>query len=908
MDSMIALHGDKFAEIASKRLDQITQELIERFTKESAKGVSPITQLINTNMRNASLAGGNVARPVGEALAEYSAKVLETLDNGTLGDHLSALVSRPPFPTTDKAVKSVIDENRALIQNSAATAEEVRHAQASNKNVEGAENGPKVNAEAYQKDTQLVDEVAKPADEMNTEKVFDLAIRERNKDMLYRLYGTSRFFNKRTGMPISFDVLAGSTHATALLMTTYHEILRDLVRKGYTNEQLRVAFNSLKEGPPADQIAAELNGVLSTMFDTSKTNFLSRNSVGPQHLNEVMESVGFDMDKFRIPENATPYEMMNIWKTWDVTDVKDFFSKMMGTMVKVSEDVSMGASFTKHFGSEVAKPGYVKLTDTTKKAKDRNPFFDLINKDLYYPEEVANEMVHIGRLMTESRSFTPQSKLYTFVTKIMDPTISNLKMTQTTMKPGHHVMSIIGDTWRNNLALTTIGVFNPAKQTQLYFESARILWAAVGDIEELSAFQKFTRAQQITNELVLAKESRTKVAGKFKGTDTGAEYFGNIKGGGNISRKDLYSIMQANGIALPAHLGGMAEDFAANFDTMSLGEKSTNKIAEGVAKVTTGLDRLANPIKPKFGMKNPYSLNKFTANRDTWTRGALFLGAMRSRNFASVEEAVKYSAEFVRKWAPTAVDLGAAEAKYLRRGIFYYTWIRGMVPRIIESTLMRPGIASIPNKAMYNLAIANGIDPNSIGDPFPEGTLFPSWYTERVIGPQYKVGNDLWGGNPTGPLGDILNTVGSNIKPKDFMTGQAFMKTAGTVWNMSTPFIKAPIEFTTGRTLETGAPIDDRAQYLQDYIGPVRFASRAFGKEMYPSIGPDGLAQANRTESKYRDGMTPDETRKNALPEILNYLTGLGFTNYTSDSAQKSAEFQEKDKLVKAKKEAERFQ
>jgi hypothetical protein len=54
--------------------------------------------------------------------------------------------------------------------------------------------------------------------------------------------------------------------------------------------------------------------------------------------------------------------------------------------------------------------------------------------------------------------------------------------------------------------------------------------------------------------------------------------------------------------------------------------------------------------------------------------------------------------------------------------------------------------------------------------------------------------------------------------------------------------------------------------------------------------------------------MTPDETRKNALPEILNYLTGLGFTNYTSDSAQKSAEFQEKDKLVKAKKEAERFQ
>lgn len=907
IDLAMKLHPDEFNKIVTKRTDKITHELFSRFTKGMAEGKpGPLNELININMRNAALMGGTVAKQVGEASAEYSAKVLETLNNGTIGDHLSALVSKPPFPTTDKAVQAVLKENKTVVQHSAATPEELRHVEKLNENVIAGQKlpktkaekkaaklaGNKVNKEAYQKEPQLTEELTKPLDEVNTEKVFDLHAREVNRDILIRMFGTSRFFNKRSGIPIAFDTIAGSTHASSLLMTGFHEILRDLTRKGYTNEQLRVAFDSLKVGPPVDQISAELNAVISTMFDTSKTNFLARNSVGPEHFNKILEKVGFD-EQFRVPLNATKAEMMNAWKQWDVVDVKDFFSKMMGAMVKTAEDVSMGASFSKHFGRDTPAPGYVKIMDSGS-GDARNQFIDLIDQNLYYPKELTGEFVHIGRLLTESRSFKPGTATHTFVTKIMDPVISNLKMTQTTMKPGHHVMSIIGDGWRNNLALSTIGFVNPARQVSLYGESARILFSNVGDIEELSSFQKFQRTQGISSELAIAKKGQT-----------GSEFYPNIKGGGRIGHKDMYALMQTHGIALPAHLGGMAEDFLADFDT--LGAKTTSRVVNGVAKVTEGLDRLANPIKPKFGMKNPYSLNKFTANRDTWTRGALFLGAMRSRNFSSIEEAVKFSADFVHKWSPTAQDLGAFEAKYLRRGIFYYTWIRGMVPRIIEGTLMRPGIATIPNKAMYNLAIANGIDPNSVGDPFPDGELFPSWYTERVIGPQYKAGGDLWGMNPTGPLGDVLNSLGSNIKPKDFLSAEAFTKTTGTLLNMSNPFFKAPAEIITGRTLETGAPIDDKAQYLQDYVGPARFASRATGKELFPSVGPEGVGFANRTESKFRDGLTEEERRLNAMPEILNYLTGMGFTNYTSESAKKSAQFQQKDELAKAKKEAERF-
>ncbi len=909
IDTAMKLHPEQFDAINTLRMDKVTNELMNRFLRDVLKDgkPGPLTELINLNMRNAALMGGTVGKKIGEASAEYSAKVLDTLDNGTIGDHLSALVSRPPFASSDAAAQAILKENKEVVQRSVATPAEIKANEALNKNVIAGDKlpvtkaekkaaklaGNKANKEAYQKEPALTEELAKPTDEINTEKVFDLALREKNRDVLIRLFGTSRFFNKRSGIPITFDTLAGSTHASSLLMTGFHEILRDLTRKGYTNEQLRLSFNSLKEGPPVDQISAELNAVISSMFDTSRTNFLARNSVGPEHFNKILEKVKFD-ESFRIPENATPAEMMNAWKNWDVTDVKDFFSKMMGAMVKTAEDVSMGASFSKHFGSDVPKPGYSKVVDTGT-GDARNQFIDLIDQTLYYPDEILGEFVHIGRLLTESRSFKPGTKTHTFVTKIMDPIISNLKMTQTTMKPGHHVMSIIGDTWRNNLALSTIGFVNPARQTALYGESARIMYSSLGEISELSSFQKFQRTQGLTNELAIGKRGKT-----------GAEFYPNIKGGGKIAHKDMYALMQAHGIALPAHLGGMSEDFLTEFNT--IGGKTASKVVNGVQRVTEGLDRLANPIKPKFGMKNPYSLNKFTSNRDTWTRGALFLGAMRSRNFDSVEDAINYSADFVKKWSPTAQDLGAVESKYLRRGIFYYTWIRGMVPRIIEGTMMRPGIALIPSKAMYNLAIANGIDPNSVGDPFPEGTLFPSWYTERVIGPQYKVGDDLWGANPTGPLGDVLNSLGSNVKPKDFVSIDGLTKTAGTFLNMSTPFFKAPAEIITGKTLETGAPIDDRAQYVQDYVGPARFASRALGKELYPSLNPEGTLEfANRTESKYRKGMTEDERLQNALPEILNYLTGSGFTNYTSEQATNSAEFQAKDLKIKQKKMEERF-
>jgi hypothetical protein len=115
------------------------------------------------------------------------------------------------------------------------------------------------------------------------------------------------------------------------------------------------------------------------------------------------------------------------------------------------------------------------------------------------------------------------------------------------------------------------------------------------------------------------------------------------------------------------------------------------------------------------------------------------------------------------------------------------------------------------------------------------------------------------------------------------------------------------MEIVSGKTLQSGAPIEDRAQYAQDMIGPMRTLSRITGKETYLGAGPNGLDFPNRTEKKYRHSMDGQQTIENALPELLNWATGLQFTNYTSDSASNSAYYQQKQKGVDKSKSDQRF-
>ena len=88
--------------------------------------------------------------------------------------------------------------------------------------------------------------------------------------------------------------------------------------------------------------------------------------------------------------------------------------------------------------------------------------------------------------------------------------------------------------------------------------------------------------------------------------------------------------------------------------------------------------------------------------------------------------------------------------------------------------------------------------------------------------------------------------------------------------------------------IDSGAPIEDTGQYLTDILGPGRTISKITGKT---------LTGANRSEALYEGGMDEETAKNNTLHELINWFTGSQLTNYTSDAATKSAEFQQRDKL-----------
>lgn len=713
--------------------------------------------------------------------------------------------------------------------------------------------------------------------------VINLARKQQAWDTVSRLYPFQRMFNRTFGMRTTYDTVTSGLHLGTHLETAFHKVLNDFSKR-YTPEQLRQNLKTIQATEKGfdfskhpDQGIREMAQLTDTVFSAGKNNFYVRNGITAQHMNDILGAMGS-----KIPENwrfegDSPVEMAESWKSWtNIENPTRAFAVLHTAMVKASEDISMGARFSSNFGVHTPPVGDAKnwAKIEWKGGAKENAFYKLIDRDLYYPKEVINEIPALGNMLVESRMLKNET-LNKWATQVFDPIISALKLTQTTMKPGHHVMSIQGDLLRNSLA-------GMGTSTREYKQAWRILRSRRGAIRELSGLDEYARVKQLSSTISIHGEGQTEsliINGKL------------VKYG----HDSLYNMFEANDILLPAHSGGVIEDLITVPGEQFLDNAGESKLFQNSAKVANKVNDTASGL-----VNNRFiEINKFTAERDNVMRSALALHFMQSKSFKSLDEAVKYAAVQVKKWSPTAKDLTAAESKSARRIVFYYTWLRGITPRVAERAIQKPGWALAPAKAMYNLAVANGIDPQSLGDPFPEGELFPAYYRETVLGPQWQdKDGDYWGLNPTSPVLDVFNSLGSGASLGGFTNPDPAKNSAGllgqTVMGMINPVFRAPVELGLGTNLSTGSPIIDSGQYTTDMIGPARFASKVTGHTVSPLNG----VIPRRTEAKFNEGIGSEEDWwKNAALETANYLTGAQIKNYTSDSATKGAEFQEKANL-----------
>lgn len=728
----------------------------------------------------------------------------------------------------------------------------------------------------------IVETLSKASDE----EIVNMFRQELAHDVSRRMFVGQRLFNVRFGKELSYDTVTSGAHLGTALETAFHSAINEYARK-YPLEKARQAMRDI-QSMTADVHALVAKGQIQglspetvdmakltgAIFDSSSNNWYVRNGVGPKLMNSILDDMGHAHSSWRFPtmvdgELVTPAQMAEVWKTWtNIENPYKAFSALHTAMIKASSDISMGARFSNRFGSEVIPKGEEGKWAKLNLDRNKNTFIDLIDPDLYYPKEIIAELPEWGRFITASRTFKNE-KFQQWVNSF-DEFTSALKLTQTVMKPGHHVMSAIGDFFRNRLAGVT--GMKDMKDSFRVIASRNQIDAGFSELE------KYVRLKG--NSL------------DYNVTTTTGNGIHLVIGGkrATLSETQLYDLFVQKGIFLPAHNAGVAEDLLSVAQAGKYDNLPGGAFANRVSKIAAGTNNAVSGLVNNKLIK----LNSFTAQRDNLFRGELAINAMKSKNFKSVQDALDFAEAKVRKWAPTAKDLTAAESKVNRRIFLYYTWLRGMIPRVVEGIIARPNVASVPSKLMYNVAIANGLDPASIGDPFDPNVLMPEYYTKGVLGPQWMDPNSghLWGLNPTGPMIDVFNSVGSGVNANP-LDSSNYEKIGRTLLGMTNPFFRSPVELTMMQNIGTGTPIQDAGQYLTDMPGPSRLVSKITGHTINPTLG--GIPR--RTEAKFKNGIAPDDWWNNAGLELTNFMTGLQVKDYTSDSAKKSAEFDQKQKL-----------
>ena len=697
-----------------------------------------------------------------------------------------------------------------------------------------------------------------------------------------KMHPIQKLTNPKLGLSTDvYRAVNSGLHSIARQQAHFHQSLSMHLEK-YSAASLRTDFEQLQilarnhnEKDPfllTDDMPAsmhELYGIIGTMFEVSNRNVWARNAVGTQHFNALAKANGIP-ETWRFVDGLSVYDNSHLWATkWEGIGEKgilDFLSKMHSVAVKASQEIAIGASFSKDFGKKVKEEGYVKLRWDNRRGPDKeSSFYDLIDHDLYYPKDIAAQVIQVNNLMRESRSLNTSKPLGKFFVNVFDPITNALKASQTTVRPGHWVISVAGDLLRNQLA----GI----NSIQPYRHAIGIMKAGgldpqdfMGKIDSAEALAKYRKSQE--------------TGGAFMATGEGNGLHFFI---GGSKKKVSYETMEKilhDVVMLPKHRGG-----GGVIEDRFVGENVTNKLSRNLERAT---DFVTDNEK--------FSLNALAAKRDNFMRISLAVDYASKRKWANVTEMKKGMEDYVTKWAPTSTDMTAFESKYARRTMLYYTWLRGITPRIIDSAMTKPGVTTMVPKALYNLAYANGLNPESIGNPFPEDDgLFPSYYYNNVLGPQWKDDYGMWGINPSSPVIEVANTF------KNFSYGDPAGNAEGAAKQfigMSTPFARMPLEMAMG-SQSSGIPIEDNSQYLLDNLGGsyVGALSRATGK----TVNLDGIV--DRTDSAAKG--TPEEQLEHAKLQGINFLTGAKLTDYKSDSAIKAANYDIVDKM-KQEVEAQR--
>lgn len=623
--------------------------------------------------------------------------------------------------------------------------------------------------------------------------------------------------------------------------------------------------------------ARSLWPTFSVVFDHSEHNLMQRIGMEGAYLNEYLRRQG-------VPDNymlggTQSWENGSAWTQWNWDAVEnplailDNYHRAI-TKAQVVPDVA--ANFSAAFGNKSTQHGAAISAEAARAAgwvkvapAGGRTFglFHFVDKEQYYPKEMLTQLAMMDDYFSASRTLD-ENAIFDQFFRYADPVVNSVKASITLWRPGHHVTNIMGEFLMNTLA----GVKNPLRYADAYKVMAA---AGKTDGASMDALEKYLRAAAPDGVTLKAAEEGIPV------TIRGEKVY--------ISHEQAYQLFDQHG-AIIHH--NQAEDLI-NEGSATVGRTPRQPVGpeNPTLKALHKINRLAAP-----GW-----LGRFSAGRDNVFRIAHASDILQKGNFRSLEEAMAQVTKEINSFHPNMLTLGAAEQKYVRRFIYFYTWQRQAITRVAMSLIDTPGRIMMAPKALYNTSAALGADPDSFGDVVPDEGGIPDylrgnigqWMFHRSLTGDDVEGqqNYLWGQSLNAPQLDILQSVlGSVAIDQD---RPAYEQGGDVLWQLTsknllqnmTPLFRVPAELATHAQVGTGIPIQegDEGQYLLDQTG-------LRGPLLFGGVTPG---------DKNDDPSIVDMKRDNAL---FNWATGMRRTIYNGPEQHQIWLRQQQEK---ARKEAE---
>lgn len=627
----------------------------------------------------------------------------------------------------------------------------------------------------------------------------------------------------------------------------------------------------LTESPGSVAVRSGMTmGDLDRQLKAIGSNFQFKNYVKTNKVGDVTGD--YKVSWLRAWENADPSVIGQ--------DPLRFLHDLDLAAERVAAEYNLVDDFVARFGKTVGSPEYNKLVHThgaksaTGVAQRRIPENVRFTKEQW--TEFNNLLKHV-----EEGPWMPESAAGRFYFKML----RHWKSGVTVYSPAHHTRNLIGDTW----LMWAAGHNDPRAFGWAWkmMSSNRAVYKDAIQSPTLEALQGL-----VSKTDYLASQSKL--------TDIILH-----KHGANLTSHELYNEAFQRGLLLDAtrieDLGAPLFHSMANPDASAmsrflrqpLGGRAHNFVG-GVSEVREHYVRLAH-----FTSAVNKAVTPAVAKRLKAAEGNL---AKRSEIMNDIYTKATHE---VRKWHPDGRDLTHFEQKFMR-GLFpFYSWQRKAIPLLFLTMAQKPAkITAYPKTAVaLQEALGIGDGPMNMSDPYPEDQLFASWTLNGGIGPIGdpssqnaiaawfgKLGRNyidpITGGeegytliNPGNPFNDTIRDFGrTGSSPLDLIQGLA---------GMVTPAGAIPAEIAFDQKLGTGVPISQGAGgegYLPWAAETVPIAS------MLERLGEFGKERSEGVESGF-----------NSQP-LLNLLTGAGILG--TGAYQKSAEFEEKEKAKKQKKEA----